>query len=129
MGQTPSHSSSGQIAWLYFKFDGRIDRAAYFLAGLLLLIALTFPFYRFTLTAEETGEGAIWAIMFWGMFFLSLWCLFALGVKRIHDIGRHGAFAVLCVLFPLPAFIVLSLWPGDNGPNAFGPRTNARGNT
>ena len=126
MGQTPSLSTSSQFVWLYFKFDGRINRAAYFLAGLLVSLAMIFPLYRFSLTPVETGEGAVWAVMFWAMFFLSLWCLFTLGVKRLHDIGKHGAYAVLCVLFPLPAFIVLSLWQGTDGPNAFGSRSNAR---
>ena len=128
MDQTRSHSLSDQLVWLFFKFDGRVSRAAYFLAGLLMAVAQLFMLYRYGLVAEESGEGAIWAFGFWVVGFLSLWCGFALGVKRVHDFGKPGYFA-LTLFVPvvtLIAFIVFCLWPGDEGSNAYGPRTNAR---
>ncbi|MEZ5811780.1 MAG: DUF805 domain-containing protein [Rhizobiaceae bacterium] len=125
MDQTPSPSTGSQLAWLFLKLDGRISRAAYFLAGLLLAVIQAFILYRYGSLPEESAAVAVWASGFWIVFFISLWCGFVLGVKRVHDLNRHGAFAVFCVLFPFPAFLVLSLWPGDSGPNDYGPRTNA----
>lgn len=131
MGQTPSHDPAGQLAWLFFKFDGRISRAAYFLSGLLLAVAQGFMLYRFTLVPEESTEGAFWAVGFWFVGILSLWCGFALGVKRVHDFGKPG-FLALTLFVPvvtLFAFVVFCLWPGDAGPNAYGPAPNSRAKT
>lgn len=131
MDQTPSprqSSIANQLVWLYFKLDGRISRAAYFLAGLLLAVAQGFMLYRFSIVPEESGEGAFWATGFWMVGFLSIWCSFALGVKRVHDFGKPGMLA-LTLFVPvvlLVAFLIFCLWPGDSGPNAYGPRTNAR---
>lgn len=128
MGQTPSHKISDQLIWLFFKFDGRISRAAYFLAGLLMAVVQLFMLYRYGLAAEESGEGTIWAFGFWTVGFLSIWCGFSLGVKRVHDFGKPGALA-LTLFVPvvtLIAFIIFCLWPGDSGANAYGPCTNAR---
>lgn len=128
LGQTPSHNISEQLVWLFFRFDGRISRAAYFLSGLLMAVIQLFMLYRFSLVPEESSEGALWAFGFWVVGFLSIWCGFALGVKRVHDFGKPGALA-LTLFIPvatLIAFIVFCIWPGDTGANAYGPRTNAR---
>lgn len=95
-----------------------------------MAVVQLFMLYRYGLVAEETGEGAIWAFGFWAVGFLSLWCGFALGVKRVHDFGKPGVLA-LTLFIPvvtLIAFIVFCLWPGDQASNAYGPRTNARSN-
>lgn len=117
---------SDQLVWLFFKFDGRINRSAYFLAGLLMAVVQAFLLYRFALLPEESSATSFWATAFWAAVFISLWCGFVLGVKRVHDFDKHGALAVFCLIFPFPSFVVLSLWPGDKGPNTYGPRTNAR---
>jgi uncharacterized membrane protein YhaH (DUF805 family) len=123
-----SSSFADQLVWLFFKLDGRISRATYLLAGLLLAVIQGFMLYRFTLVPEESGEGAIWALGFWAIGILSIWCGFALGVKRVHDFGKPGvlALALFVPVVLLIAFVVLCVWPGDPGPNAYGPRTNAR---
>lgn len=116
-----------QISWLFFGFSGRVSRMAYFLAGLLLAIFQAFALYRFTLAPEESGASAVWATLFWAVFFLSVWSYVALGVKRLHDFGKPGIFAVTLFIpmVSILAFIILCLYPGDDGPNEYGEHTNA----
>lgn len=116
-----------QLKWLFFGFSGRVSRMAYFLAGLLMAIFQAFPLYQFTLATEASQPGQFWAIVFWAVFFLSVWSYIALGVKRLHDFGKPGILAVLLFIpmVSIIAFIVLCLYPGDAGANQYGERTNA----
>lgn len=111
--------------------SGRVSRAAYFLAGLLLAIISAFFLYRFMLVAEGAaqGEGQMWELAFRVAFVVSIWSNVALGVKRLHDFGRPGIFAasLFIPVVSIVAFVVLCFFPGDPGPNKYGPRTNAPG--
>ena len=47
----------------------------------------------------------------------------AVGVRRLHDVGRSGWWWLL-VMIPVVGWVVLLYWTvrrGDMGPNAFGP--------
>jgi uncharacterized membrane protein YhaH (DUF805 family) len=118
---------STQLAWLFFSLSGRVSRAAYFLAGLLLAIAQALPLYRVMLVPEGSPQGQMWAVIFGVIFFASLWCNVALAVKRLHDFGKPGILAVLLFIpvVSIVAFLVLCLFPGDAGANQYGNRTNA----
>ncbi|WP_295813551.1 DUF805 domain-containing protein [uncultured Nitratireductor sp.] len=117
----------GQITWLFFGFSGRVSRAAFFLAGLLLAVLQAFALYRFTLAPEGSGASGMWALLFWGLFFISVFSSVALGVKRLHDFGKPGIFAVslFIPMVSIIAFVVLCVYPGDEGANEYGERTNA----
>lgn len=119
--------NSNQLKWLFFGVSGRVSRMAYFLAGLLLAIFQAFALYQFTLAPEESNASQVWAVLFWAVFFLSVWSYVALGVKRLHDFGKPGIFAVTLFIpmVSILAFIVLCLYPGDPGANQYGERTNA----
>lgn len=118
---------STQLAWLFFSLSGRVSRAAYFLAGLLLAIAQALPLYRVMLVPEGSPQGQMWAVIFGVIFFASLWCNVALAVKRLHDFGKPGILAVLLFIpvVSIVAFLVLCLFPGNTGANQYGNRTNA----
>ena len=115
------------LTWLFFKTSGRVSRAAYFLAGLLLAIVQAFLLYRFTLVPEGTSESQGWAAAFWLVMLVSLWANVALSVKRLHDIGRPGiiAAALFIPVISIIAFIALCLVPGNPGPNRYGNKPNA----
>lgn len=116
-----------QLIWLFFGFSGRLSRAPYFLAGLLLAIFQAFPLYQLTIASEESGTTNVWATVFWGVFFVSVWSYVALGVKRLHDFGKPGilALALFIPLVSIITFVILCLYPGDASANQFGERTNA----
>ena len=116
-----------QLFWLFFRFSGRVSRAAYFLAGLLLAIVQAFLLYRFTLVPQDSTEGQLWATAFWAVVLISVWSNVALGVKRLHDVDKPGiiAAALFIPVISIAAFIVLCIFPGTPGPNRYGGRTNS----
>ena len=120
-----------QLIWLFFSFSGRVSRAAYFLAGLLLAVVQAFLLYRFTLVPEDSAAGQMWAVAFWIAVLVSVWSNIALGVKRLHDIDRPGIIAasLFIPIISIVAFIALCLMPGNPGPNRYGrhPNTPAGG--
>ncbi|WEX08445.1 DUF805 domain-containing protein [Chelativorans sp. AA-79] len=114
-----------QISWLFFGFSGRIGRAPYFLASLLLVLLQMFPVYQFSISPEESSASRFWAMLFWVFYFLFLWSHVALGAKRLHDMGKSGGYALLVPLFVALAIVILSLFPGEPGANQYGERANA----
>lgn len=115
------------FAWLFFSFSGRISRAAYFLAGLLMMIAVVFIAYRMMLAQESGASGGVWETALTIVLFGSLWAQAALGAKRLHDLGKPGIFAALLFVpfLNFVTFVALCLLPGTPGPNQFGKVTNA----
>lgn len=129
LDQNPSPSFTEQLFWLFFRLDGRIGRWTFFLAFMLLAVLQGLALYRFAIAPQDTGQSAFWASGFWVIGILSMWCTFALGVKRLHDFGKPGLIA-LSLFIPfvlLLAFVLLCVWPSDPGPNAYGPRADTRG--
>ena len=117
---------ANQMLWLFFGFSGRLSRAAYFLAGLLMMIVVVFMVYRLTLAQESGSGGAFWETLLSAVMIASLWAQAALGAKRLHDLDKPGLFAAL-LFVPLLNFIVfvgLCLIPGTPGANQYGQTTN-----
>jgi uncharacterized membrane protein YhaH (DUF805 family) len=115
-----------QLFWLFFRFSGRVSRAAYFLAGLLLAIVQVFLLYRFTLVPQESAQGQFWAFAFWAAVLISIWSNLALSVKRLHDLDKPGIIAATLFIpvVSIIAFLVLCIIPGTPGPNRYGAATN-----
>jgi uncharacterized membrane protein YhaH (DUF805 family) len=126
MDRTPLPEKD-KLIWLFFRFSGRVSRAAYFLAGLFIAIVQAFLLYRFTLVPEESTAGQGWAAAFWLVMVVAVWANIALSVKRLHDMGRPGLIAVVLFIpvISIIAFIALCLMPGEPGPNRYGERPNA----
>jgi len=99
---------------LMFSFEGRINRAKYWLAGLIYLIGamlyLTASIYA--LAGSLRGANAAWAatlfpILFYAitypLFAVGIWSYAATTIKRLHDRNKSGwwivPFFVLPVLF------------------------------
>ncbi len=114
------------LTWLFFKTSGRVNRAAYFLSGLLVSIIQAFPYYHFKLLPEGSPESETWWSIFVIVVMATLWPLVVLAIKRLHDLDKPGIVAL--VLFvpvvSIVAFLVLCLFPGQPGPNRYGRRTN-----
>ena len=116
-----------QLTWLFFRFTGRISRAAFFLGGLLLAVIQAFFLYRFAMVPEDSPEGRLWSTAFMLIVLVSMWSSVALGAKRLHDMGRPGVLAVSLFIpvVSIVAFIALCAFPGTPGPNQYGPQTNS----
>ena len=115
------------MRWLFFGFSGRISRASYFLAGMLMMLLVVFISYRLMLADERGTSAAGWEVMLSIVLIASLWAQAALGAKRMHDLDKPGLFAALLFVPALNfvTFVALCLIPGTNGANQFGPVTNA----
>jgi uncharacterized membrane protein YhaH (DUF805 family) len=116
-----------QLFWLFFRFSGRVSRAAYFLAGLLLAVIQVFLLYRFTLVPQDSAQGQFWALAFWAAVLISVWSNIALSVKRLHDLDKPGIIAATLFIpvISIAAFLLLCIFPGTPGPNRYGERANA----
>ncbi|MDJ0792227.1 MAG: DUF805 domain-containing protein [Acidimicrobiia bacterium] len=105
--------------WLLFRFDGRINRAKWWI-GLLVVYVVVALVYALAF-AFDSG------VIYWiavTMGFLVLWPYLALQIKRWHDRDKSGWW-VLIGLIPL----IGNLWvliecgflAGTPGPNVYGP--------
>jgi uncharacterized membrane protein YhaH (DUF805 family) len=119
---------TSQLIWLFCRFSGRVSRAAYLLAWMLLAVLQGLPLYRFMLVPEDSREAQVWAMVFGIMALFSLWSSVALTVKRLHDVGRPGIMSVSLFIpvVSIVAFIWLCIYPGEAGPNRYGRAANVQ---
>jgi uncharacterized membrane protein YhaH (DUF805 family) len=87
---------------LLFSFSGRINRAKWWLAVLVLFLL---QIVIMGLTMVVPSEGFI-TVLNWAYFILSLWISLAAGTKRLHDLNRTGAWLVLFMGAPFVLLIV-----------------------
>jgi uncharacterized membrane protein YhaH (DUF805 family) len=103
---------------LYSTIDGRIRRTTFFVAGsgLMVLSVLTYGVFAFGVGDEPLGR-----VLGCMVFFMPS---FALHIRRLHDLGRSGNFAILLIIpvINLALWLYLLLTPGIDGPNEFGSR-------
>lgn len=140
-----NHSGPQSVWWALFSLKGRIRRLTYALASFLLILAHWFVIAQIVAavasdnaSGQEIGSrGIIWVLLLGGLLLVSAWVMFALNVKRLHDIGFPGWPAAL-VFAPLLALIDpnlvsrasslatllamgLCFWPGNPQDNPYGP--------
>ena len=115
------------LGYVWFSFDGRINRAAYWLwyfvpaVGLTIVAAILDQVAgTFYYLDPETPIGLIGLAV--GIFLL--WPMIAAGTKRLHDRNKSG-WLQLIYLIPLFGaifmFIYLGFLKGNAGDNRFGP--------
>lgn len=88
---------------LLFSFHGRANRAQYWLGGLGAGVAGGLAFFFLALIAAPGGEGkvdpsaqALKTLLLFAPVFIALaWASLALQVKRFHDRGRSGYWAIV----------------------------------
>ncbi len=106
----------GDIDWthLFFQFDGRINRAKWWLGAVILWVV---EGIIFAIVRDNTGIVSLVSLVF-------LWPSLALGIKRFHDRDKSGWW-VLIGLIPIIGFfwllIELGFLEGTKGPNQYGP--------
>lgn len=126
----------------FFGFEGRIRRSNYFFGALaamclwsvlcVSLVATVAVANGAHLDATSTSlviddgaewEGSAWLLpVFAVLGLVGLWSSLALTVKRWHDVGMTGWFAILTLppFANFMMFVLLCLLPGTTGPNRFG---------
>jgi uncharacterized membrane protein YhaH (DUF805 family) len=106
----------------YAVFTGRARRKEYWYFALFYLIAMIVCDILDTMLGtmqESTGIGYIGVLLFLVAFLPSL----AVGVRRLHDIGKSGWWLLIGII-PLVGVIVLLVFAVQDsqpGTNAYGP--------
>jgi uncharacterized membrane protein YhaH (DUF805 family) len=108
--------------WFFFKFSGRVGRAAYILGFLFTLMLVSLPLNQFIRVPEGSPSAQGWSLVFGLTFLAFLWAHIALSVKRLHDLGRPGilSLALFIPVVSIVAFVLLCAMPGNPGPNGYG---------
>src|SRR5262245_41507801 len=81
---------SGEVTMKMFGFSGRIGRLEFF--GLTVLLALLTVAAGFL--AVFVLPSRRWLVVVYGVYAVAYWAATALAVRRLHDIGWHGAHAL-----------------------------------
>ena len=115
----------------YLTIDGRLNRWAYFIKSLKLIL-MDFLAYLFILLcagmmATDSAVGVLLGVVLmvpvFGFMLAVLVASVMLGVRRCHDLG-HSGWLLLIGLVPVVNFFwALYLWffPGTHGENQYGP--------
>ena len=111
------------IKWALFSLKGRIRRATFVWSSLLLFALIWVALSQVAFAEPESGQMVFWAFAFFGVIGMSIYCLIALAVKRIHDVGHSGWWVLLGFITTLYAlgFIFLCFWAGNEEDNKYGP--------
>ncbi|MBL0370425.1 DUF805 domain-containing protein [Rhizobium sp. KVB221] len=111
--------------WLFFSPSGRLGRLPY---GLAILFWMVLPGVAISqMMANEHNDPALalWTLALVIVSLMSVVSFFMLSVKRVHDMGFAGIFALLTFVPVVSFFAVVAFlfWPSP-GPNEFGNSTN-----
>jgi uncharacterized membrane protein YhaH (DUF805 family) len=123
---------------LLFSFQGRINRAKFWLVhvAMWLVMAVVFGVVVGDAALSTDPEAALRSLgMAPGLILavvnvLMFWVGLAVGVKRWHDRNKSGwwvLIALVPVIGPVWYLIECGLLPGTRGPNAYGPDPLAQG--
>ena len=112
------------VRWVLFSWRGRLGRKSYLWAAALLLIA---QIYLFTTAAglDANLESHMMPLGFSSiaLWLVSAWALFAMTIKRLHDIDWSPklAIAIFLPLVSLIFLVAMMMIPGSQQTNAHGP--------
>jgi uncharacterized membrane protein YhaH (DUF805 family) len=135
--------------WLLFSFQGRINRAKYWLVALVSIVALIIIGVLIASLTTLGGAGALIAIVIGIVCYVGLvWAGLAVAIKRLHDRNKSGWWLLLFYIVPavlngvakalIPdsvagalltliggiigiwAFVELGCLRGTDGPNQYG---------
>ena len=106
--------------WLFTLFNGLICLGATILISVLLLTALA--------DDRAPGGAGVFGVIFWIYGLAVLLPSLAVSCRRLHDIGRSGAY-LLFAFIPVVGGIFLLIWlieDGTPGGNLYGPDPKGR---
>lgn len=100
---------------MYLSTKGRISRSTFFVRWLLLLVTVGIISVVFSFVPPVAAVFSL----------IGLIMQITLGVRRLHDLGHSGLWAIIFCIPVLYFVILLALFfmKGDAGDNAYGPKT------
>ena len=110
------------LKFVWFSFSGRLNRKAYWLKG---AVALSLVMLAVQIVAHLMGAvaGAMALVILLPAVLFQLWASIAMLVKRSHDLGHSGwwALGMLVPIWNIWLSIQVMFFRGNVGPNTFGP--------
>ena len=105
-------------------YDGRINRSAFWIKGVLPIIALSIlaAIAVVVLSVVHAALGIVAYVLFIP---LSIWIYYAVVAKRFHDRGKSGWWGLvnfIPLIGPLWIIVECGFMEGTDGDNAFGPK-------
>lgn len=110
------------LKFVWFSFQGRLNRKAYWLKGAVVLSMIMLIVQTFALVLQPVAGGVAMVLILPALLF-QFWASIAMLVKRAHDLG-HSGWWVLGVLVPvwnIWVSIKAMFFRGQVGPNVYGP--------
>ncbi|MCL1594474.1 MAG: DUF805 domain-containing protein [Actinomycetia bacterium] len=109
------------IDWqqLLFKFDGRINRAKFWIGIGVIWVATVV-----VLTLAFAVNSAIFWLLAIVVYVVTIWIGLAVSIKRWHDRGKSGWWILIGfvpIIGGLWALIETGFLEGDKGDNEYGP--------
>ena len=114
------------LAWLFFGWSGRVSRVPFALGWAFWLMLLSAALARIIIVPKEDPSFFLWSFVFIGVALVSTVSSVLLTVKRLHDMNLPLPL-IICLFIPAISFFALfafMVWPGTNGPNAYGDLPN-----
>jgi len=109
---------------LLFSFNGRINRAKYWLGTVCLIVVYVILAVVSGAAMSSDGSMGIVGIIAMIIYVAMIWPSVALGVKRFHDRDKSGWWVLIAfvpVIGGLWYLIECGFLEGTKGPNKFGP--------
>jgi uncharacterized membrane protein YhaH (DUF805 family) len=106
-------------AHLLFAFDGRINRAKFWLVYALTWVFM-FVFVGIGVALDSSFGWLLLAIVYVGM----IWVGLAVSIKRWHDRDKSGWWVLITlipIIGPIWALVETGFLEGTQGPNQYGP--------
>ena len=100
---------------MYLSTKGRISRSTFFVRWLLLLVTVGIISVVFSFVPPVAAAFSL----------IGLVMQITLGLRRLHELGHCGLWAIIFCIPVLYFVILLALFfmKGDAGDNAYGPKT------
>jgi len=110
------------IDWghLLFQFDGRINRAKFWLGVVVILIVEAIALAIIAAIGFDSAIGIILALV---LYVAVVWASLAISIKRWHDRGKSGWWVLISLIplvGPIWALVETGFLPGTDGPNQYG---------
>jgi uncharacterized membrane protein YhaH (DUF805 family) len=110
-----------------FSFEGRISRLEWWEFAIPYVVFLALLYWAESSFAELGPRKTYVAIAIFVVYAVGLYMWLAVNVKRCHDRGHSGWFVLLSLIPLVNIWYVVEVcfFPGQSGPNRFGPDPKA----
>ncbi len=111
---------------LSIRFSGRVPRRTFWVSVLLNSVFLTLlesMYSQLWMTPMTEKAWMMVRFILYGVYLLQLLLIFSVSVRRLHDIGRSGLWAVVFLLPLVGTFcwLIMGCLAGRESDNRYGP--------